>query len=136
MMTQLDYWTMQWRCPSEGFMSIKTTAYSTDFADRGKSFLANLNWPHLITILAVYSITGTLALQLSRLILNGALHMDGSFVSGPWAFRGAYILVMPPIYSLMLIAIGTVFGKYHYFRQRVLKMWGRILPISRFVKTS
>ena len=117
-------------------MNIKTTAYCTDFADRGKSFLANLNWPHLVTILVVYSITGTLTLQISRLILNGALNMEGSFVSGSWAFRGVYILVMPPTYSLILIAVGTIFGKHQYFRQRVLKMWGRILPISRFVKSS
>lgn len=115
-------------------MSIKTTTYSTDFTQRSRSYLSRIDWPHLATILVVYSITGSLAVMLSRLILNGALNMDGSFASGPWAYRGVYLLVIPPMYSLMLIAVGTVFGKHLYFRQRVLKMWGRILPIKRLAK--
>ena len=116
-------------------MSIKTPAYSNGFANRSKNYLATINWLHLTIILAVYSITGTLAMLLSRLILNGALQMDGSFFSGPWAYRGIYVLVMPPLYSLMLVAVGTAFGKRLYFRRRVLKTLGRLLLIKRLAKS-
>lgn len=109
-------------------MNIKTLGNSADFTHRGKGFLTSIKWLHLTTILVVYSITGSVALLLSRLILNGALQMEGSLFSGPWLYRGVYLLVMPPLYSLMLIAVGTAFGKHTYFRQRVLKMWGRLLP--------
>ena len=93
-----------------------------------------IDWRHWATVLAVYSITGTLAALFSRLILNGAFHMEGSFASGPWAYRGVYLLVIPPLYSMMLIAIGTIFGKHLYFRTRVLKMWGRLLPLKSMGK--
>ena len=115
-------------------MSIKTFSKSADFSGRRRRFLPSINWIHWVTVLAVYSITGTLAMLLSRIILNGALHMDGSLASGPWAYRGVYVLIIPPLYSLMLIAVGTAFGKHLYFRQRVLRMWGRLLPIKHIAK--
>ena len=115
-------------------MSIKTFTESAKSSNRRKGFLTDTNWLHWITVLAVYAITGTLATLLSRVILNGVLQMDGSFASGPWAYRGIYVLTIPPLYSLMLIAVGTVFGKHLYFRQRVLRMWGRLLPTKYYAK--
>ena len=115
-------------------MSIRKTTQPSDISDSRRRFLNNIDWLHWATVLAVYSITGTLAAVLSRLVLNGALNMEGGFASGPWAYRGVYVLVMPPLYSLMLIAVGTIFGKHLYFRGRVLKMWGRLLPLKGISK--
>ncbi len=115
-------------------MNIRTFTEPAVFSERSKKFFTTTNWIHWITVLAVYSITGTLVMLLSRLILNGALQMDGSFASGPWAYRGLYLLTMPPLYSVMLITVGTAFGKHQYFRQRVLRIWGRLLPIRRGAK--
>ena len=115
-------------------MSIKSFTQTADYSKRRPGLRSGANWLHWATILAVYSITGTLATLLSRIILNGGLQIEGSLISGPWAYRGVYLLVIPPLYSLMLIAVGTAFGKHLYFRQRVVRMWGRLLPLKRVAK--
>lgn len=115
-------------------MSIDSLTQPAGFTNRSKEFLTKANFLNWVIVLAVYGITGTLATLLSRFILNGALNMEGSFVTGSWAYRGIYILIIPPLYSLMLIAVGSAFGKHLYFRQRVLKMWSRLLPSKRFTK--
>ncbi len=30
--------------------------------------------------------------------------------------------------SLMLVLVGTLFGKHTYFKKRVIKMWSRVIP--------
>ena len=115
-------------------MNIRTITRLADYSNRPNGLLTKSNCLHWVTVITVYGITGTLATLISRIILNGALQMEGSFISGPWAYRGVYLLVIPPLYSVMLIAVGTVFGKHLYFRQRVLKMWGRLLAPNDLTK--
>lgn len=86
---------------------------------------------HYAVIGLVFAITGTLAAMLSRLLLKEVLDLDGSFWGGPWSYRGVYLLLIPPSYSIMLMAVGTLFGKREYFTQRVLRMWGRPLKLFR-----
>lgn len=85
---------------------------------------------HWIIVLVVFSITGSLAVVVARVILHDLLGLTGSFWGGPWSYRVVYLLLIPPCYSVMLVTIGALFGKLAYFRLRVLKMWSRILPGS------
>ncbi|GEM_PF-1557396 len=83
---------------------------------------------HWIVVLLVFSITGSLAVVVARLVLKDLLGLEGSFWGGPWSYRLVYLLLIPPCYSTMLVVIGAIFGKYTYFRRRVMKMWSRLLP--------
>lgn len=101
----------------------KTQQTTIDGADNRKSGI----WLHWAIVLLVFSITGSLSMFMGRFLLSSILQVEGGFLSGPWLYRILYVLLVPPLYSLTLVAIGTVFGKHTYFKQRVLKMWGRIL---------
>lgn len=83
---------------------------------------------HWIIVIVVFSITGSLSVFISRLALHDLLRLEGSFWGGPWSYRLAYLLLIPPAYSALLATIGTLLGKGPYFRQRVVKMWRRLLP--------
>ncbi len=88
---------------------------------------------------------------------------EGSFKEGPWRYRILSILMVTPMsvpfagrswpliaaglraahtarahalcsYSLILMLVGTAAGRHHYFKQVVLRMWGRFLPARFFAK--
>lgn len=86
---------------------------------------------HYLLVVVVFGITGSLAVVLSKLLLTDLLGLDGSLWSGPWSFRAAYLVLIPPSYSVILVLVGTLLGKGLYFRRRVLKMWGRLIPALR-----
>lgn len=88
----------------------------------------NRGWLHWLIVLTVFSITGSMAVWLSRLILHDLLGLEGSFWGGPWTYTLTYLALIPPCYSTMLAIVGTLFGKGPYFRKRVVKMWSRLLP--------
>ena len=88
---------------------------------------------HYLQVLVVFAITGSLTVMLSQLLLQGLFGLDGSFFSGPWSFRVGYLLTIPPSYSVILVVVGTLFGKRQYFTQRVLRIWGRPLRLLRRV---
>jgi hypothetical protein len=82
---------------------------------------------HYLLVLVVFGITGSIAVFLSKLVLSNLLGLDGSLWAGPWSFRVAYLLLIPPSYSVTLVAVGTLFGKREYFTRRVMRIWGRPL---------
>ena len=86
---------------------------------------------HYVTIILVFGITGSVAVVASRLLLNEAFGMDGSLWAGPWSYRAVYLLLIPPSYSVTLVVVGSLFGMREYFARRVLRMWGRLLPLKR-----
>ena len=88
---------------------------------------------HYLQVLVVFAITGSLTVMLSKLLLQGLFGLEGSFFSGPWSFRVGYLLTIPPSYSVILVVIGTLFGKRQYFTLRVLRIWGRPLRLLRRV---
>ena len=83
---------------------------------------------HWLIVMIVFGITGFSALVFSRLLFNVLIGMEGSLWSGPWSYRVLYLSVIPPFYSLMLVLVGSLFGKREYFMSRVLKMWSRLIP--------
>ena len=62
---------------------------------------------HYVIVIVVFGITGSIALLLARALLEGLLGLEGSLWSGPWSFRIAYLLLIPPSYSATLIVVGT-----------------------------
>ena len=84
---------------------------------------------HYAIVLIVFAITGSLTVLLARFLLNNILGLEGSLWSGPWPYRVVYVLLITPVYSVLLIGIGTLFGKHTYFRHRVVRIWSHILPL-------
>ena len=65
-----------------------------------------------------------------RPFMKDVLNIEGTIKDGPWSYRFAYFGVMMPIYSTLLLSIGTVFGRYAYFKKFTIKMYSRFLPQS------
>ena len=85
-------------------------------------------------IAIVFAITGSAALILSRPILENVFGVRGTLFGGPWSYRVAYLLTIPPTYSVTLVIVGTVFGRHHFFANKVRTMWSRLLaPMKRGV---
>ncbi len=90
---------------------------------------------HWTTVILVFSINGILSILLSRLLLGNLLHLDGNIWSGPWSYRIVYLMLIPPLYSVTLVAVGTLLGKHTYFKKRVMHMWGFLLrPLVRTLR--
>ena len=106
------------------------TASSEDIGTRDRS-RKPLDWVHWTIVLVVFGITGTLSMLLGRLLLKNFLNLEGEFWAGPWSYRIAYLLLIPPLYSVTLVLVGTLFGKHAYFKTKVLHMWGYLLPRRR-----
>ena len=85
---------------------------------------------HYVIVIVVFGITGFIAVLPARALLAGLLGLEGSLWSGPWSFRIAYLLLIPPSYSATLIVVGTVFGKGAYFRRRMLRPWVWLRRVS------
>ena len=56
--------------------------------------------------------------------------VEGSFKDGPNSYRVISLVAMMPIYSCLLVAFGTAFGRHHYFKRFALNMWRRFLPAA------
>ena len=91
-----------------------------------------IDWVHYTAVIVVFGITGSLSALFGRFLLNWVLGVEGEVWSGPWSYRIAYFMLVPPIYSVILVAVGSLFGKRCYFKRRVLRMWGRLLPMPVF----
>jgi hypothetical protein len=89
---------------------------------------------HYLMVIVVFGITGSIAVTLSRLLLNDLLGLEGSLWAGPWGYRAAYVALIPPSYSLTLVAVGTLFGKRAYFSRRAMRVWGAPVRLVKLVK--
>lgn len=85
-------------------------------------------WRHWLLVFLVFGVTGSLSVIFSRFLLQDILNLEGGLISGPWGYRIVYIVLIPPLYSLTLVSVGTMIGKGEYFRARVVQMWLRLLP--------
>ena len=61
-----------------------------------------------------------------RPAVKDILGIQGSFRDGPWSYRICSLVIMSPIYAVLLVGVGTVFGRHFYFRRFSIKI------ISRF----
>ncbi len=86
------------------------------------------NSNQLIIVFIVFGITGSLSVVLGKLILLeliGESILDNDFY---WILR---IVLIFPIYQILLIVVGTVFGQFSYF----WKIEKKILIRMGFIKS-
>eukprot|EP01035_Chromulina_nebulosa_P027375 gene27375-36004_t len=100
------------------------------------------NWKSNITegaiACTVFGITGSSSLYFVRPILK-QFGIEGSIIEGPATYRlfaVASFLITSPLYAVMLLAYGTLFGRHIFFAKMSTKILGRFLPrkvIDQFI---
>ena len=83
----------------------------------------------LLIIFFVFSITGSLALLIAKPILS-LLGLERETLS-PWIFWPIRILIIFPIYQILILIIGSIFGQFKFFWAFEKKMFLR-LGLKRF----
>ena len=84
---------------------------------------------HYPVVLLVFAVNGSLTAYLGHVLLSEGLGIEGSLWSGPWTYRAAWVALITPMYSALLLVTSTLFGKGAYFRLRLRRVWGRVLPV-------
>ena len=83
----------------------------------------------LLIIFFVFSVTGSLALWVAKPILD-FVGLDKSTFS-PWIFWPIRISIIFPIYQILIVIIGALFGQFQFFWTFEKKMLSR-LGFKRF----
>ncbi|MDB4126859.1 diacylglyceryl transferase [Flavobacteriales bacterium] len=83
----------------------------------------------IIIILVVFSITGSVAVWIVKPVLN-LVGLDKEVVS-PWLFWPIRIFIIFPIYQILIVIIGALFGQFKFFWAFEKKMLVR-LGFKRF----
>ena len=78
----------------------------------------------LIIILLVFAITGSLSLWIAKPILN-FLGLKKE-LSSAWIFWPLRILIIFPIYQILILVVGALFGQFKFFWNFEKKMLIRI----------
>ena len=81
------------------------------------------NW-QLIIIFVVFAITGSSAAYLSKPITNYIGLTKESF--SLWIYWPIRILILFPIYQIMLVLFGAIFGQFKFFWEFEKKMLDRM----------
>ena len=105
---------------------------------KSKSFIQNFLGPkdmpprntflwyrEMILLSTVFAITGSSTMFLVRPAVSEVLGLQGSMKDGPWSYRIASLVIMTPLYSILLVGVGTVFGRHFYFKHFSVKMLSR-----------
>ena len=72
----------------------------------------------LIIILIVFSVTGSTAVYVAKPFLTWVGLHKGAFPEvwwGAWAYWSIRILIIFPIYQVLLVLIGALFGQFKFF---------------------
>ena len=77
-----------------------------------------------IIILIIFSVTGSLAIWVVKPILE-IVGLDKSTVN-PWIFWPIRIAIIFPIYQIMILVIGALFGQFKFFWAFEKKMLVRL----------
>ncbi len=78
----------------------------------------------LVIILIVFSVTGSISIWVARPLLD-LLKIDRTVLS-PLIFWPIRILIIFPIYQILIIIIGTLFGQFKFFWNFEKKMLVRL----------
>ena len=82
-------------------------------------------------ILVVFSITGSLSVFIAKPLLN-LVGLEKELIS-PWVFWPFRILIIFPIYQILIVIIGAMFGQFQFFWNFEKKMLVR-LGFKRFIE--
>ncbi|HLV46224.1 MAG TPA: DUF6787 family protein [Flavobacterium sp.] len=74
----------------------------------------------LVIIIVVFAITGSTSAWITRPIL-AYIGIDKTTMN-PFVYWPLSILLILPVYKVLLIVIGSIFGQYKFFSQFVKKM--------------
>lgn len=85
----------------------------------------------LIIIFIVFSVTGSLSLLVSGPLLD-FLFIKKDLLS-PYFFWPLRILIVFPIYQVLILIVGTLFGQFNFFWSFEKKMLSRI-GLKKFIK--
>ncbi len=83
----------------------------------------------LLIVFTVFGITGTLSVVIGKFILDELLEIDIPNSGLYWFLRIVFIF---PVYQVLLIVVGTLFGQFRYFWEIEKK----ILVRMRLIKSS
>jgi hypothetical protein len=50
-----------------------------------------------------------------------------------WPEKFASVLIMSPLYSLVLLSVATLVGRYAFFRPFFIRMWKRVPGVGDFL---
>ena len=78
----------------------------------------------------VFGITGSTSVALVRPTLKNTIGLEGSWKEGPWSYRIGSLVLVSPVYAVVLIAVGTAFGRHRYFANQARGILGRFVPSS------
>ena len=85
----------------------------------------------LFIILLVFTITGSVAVVIAKPVLN-LIGLERINVV-PWIFWPIRILIIFPIYQILILIIGALFGQFKFFWNFEKKMLSR-LGFKRFLE--
>ena len=78
----------------------------------------------LVIIFIVFSITGALAVTIAKPILN-MIGLDSNNTS-LWIYIPLRIIIIFPLYQILIIVVGTIFGQFSFFWNFEKKMLKRL----------
>ncbi len=78
----------------------------------------------LVIILIVFSVTGSIAVWIAKPLLD-FIGLDKTILS-PWVFWPIRILIIFPIYQVLIVFIGALFGQFTFFWNFEKKMLSRL----------
>lgn len=99
-----------------------TITHNMAFLDRfKKKYSIESNWDAFL-IIVVFSITGSLSVKVGRPVLEFlGIHKE---TMSAWVFWPLRILIIFPIYQILQIIIGFIFGQFDFFWAFQKKMYG------------
>ena len=78
----------------------------------------------LVIILIVFSVTGSIAVWIAKPLLD-FVGLDKTALS-PWVFWPIRISIIFPIYQVLIVVIGALFGQFKFFWNFEKKMLVRL----------
>lgn len=78
----------------------------------------------LVIILIVFSVTGSLAVWVAHPVLT-LVGLEKNAVS-PWIFWPIRIVIIFPLYQIMIVIVGALFGQFKFFWNFEKKMLARL----------
>jgi hypothetical protein len=76
----------------------------------------------LVVVFIVFAVTGSGSVQLSKPILH---YFGIDAIENPWIRVPFRILMIFPVYQVLLLIVGTIFGQFRFFLN-LQKRWFRI----------
>ncbi len=112
-----------WEWTSTG---AKNVGFGGDFIKYSKDW-----WQEWTIKCVLFAITGTSSMKLVRPVLREATGIEGTFRDGPNSYRAMSLMLMTPIYTMLLLTVGTLGGRHTFYRGMATKMWGRIPGLNK-----